>query len=234
MSKTVVIAGAASGIGAACAARFGRDGWRVVGWDRVVGSSSDVEWSEVDVTDNERLHRLAASVGPIDVAIYSAGIAVRKPATATTKEEWDRVIAVNLNGAFYFAHALYPRLREASGALVNIASVTAHVGLTERVAYSATKAAIVSLTRTLGIEWACDHIRVFSISPTFVDTPLIQRAVASGQIDVAQILDQTPQRRLLTPEEVAGCIFRLAGPDFVSITGSDVLLDGGFVAYGGF
>ena len=74
---------------------------------------------------------------------------------------------------------------------------------------------------------------VFSISPTFVDTPLIERGVATGQIDIAQILNQTPQRRLLSAEEVAGCIFRLAGPDFASVTGSDVLLDGGFVAYGG-
>jgi NAD(P)-dependent dehydrogenase (short-subunit alcohol dehydrogenase family) len=234
MSKTVVIAGAASGIGAACAARFGAEGWRVIGWDRAVGSAPEVQWSEVDVTDNDRLHDLASSLGPIDIAINSAGIAVRKVATATTKEEWDRVVSVNLNGAFYFAHALYPRLCEAAGVLVNIASVTAHVGLTERVAYSATKAAIISLTRTLAIEWARDDVRVFSISPTFVDTPLIQHGVASGQIDLAQILDQTPQRRLLSPQEVAGCIFRLGGPDFVSITGSDVLLDGGFVAYGGF
>jgi 3-oxoacyl-[acyl-carrier protein] reductase len=233
MRKTVVIAGAASGIGAACATRFAAEGWCVVGWDRAVGNSPDVDWSEVDVTDHERLGELAGSLAPVDVAINSAGIAVRKPAAITTAEEWDSVISVNLNGAFYFAQSLFARLREASGVLVNIASVTAHVGLTQRIAYSATKAAIISLTRTLAIEWAQDDIRVFSISPTFVDTPLIQRGVATGQIDIAQILNQTPQRRLLSAEEVAGCIFRLAGPDFASVTGSDVLLDGGFVAYGG-
>jgi NAD(P)-dependent dehydrogenase (short-subunit alcohol dehydrogenase family) len=230
----VVIAGAASGIGAACAARFATQGWKVFGWDAAPGASTDIEWSEVDVRDHDHLHELAGSLPPIDVAINSAGIAVRKPAIATTKDDWERVIGVNLNGAFFFAHALHSRLKAAAGVLVNIASITAHTGLSERAAYSASKAGVLSLTRTLAVEWASDGIRTISVSPTFVQTPLIQRGVVAGEIDLAAIVAQTPQRRLLGPDEVAASIFRLAGNEFASLTGSDVLLDGGFVAYGGF
>lgn len=228
-----MIAGAASGIGAACARKFAMEGWRVVGWDTVLGHGSDVEWAQVDVTDYEGLHELASSLQDVKVAINSAGIAVRKPAIAISKLEWDNVIDVNLNGAFYFAHALYSSLRAARGVLVNIASITAHVGLTERAAYSASKAGIISLTRTLGIEWASDGVRVFSVSPTFVDTPLIQRGIAAGEIDLQRVLHQTPQRRLLVANECAAAIFWLASSDFASFTANDLLLDGGFAAYGG-
>jgi NAD(P)-dependent dehydrogenase (short-subunit alcohol dehydrogenase family) len=193
-----------------------------------------MEWSEVDIRDYDRLHALAEGLPPIDVAINSAGIAIRKPATAISQEEWDRVVDVNLNGAFYFSHALHDRLQDASGVLIHIASVTGHQTLRDRVAYSATKAAVISLARTLAVEWAEDGVRVLSISPTFVDTPLIRRGVSAGEIDLSPILRQTPQGRLLDAEEVASAAFCLASSEFRSVTGADILLDGGFVAYGGF
>ena len=109
MRKTVVIAGAASGIGAACTDRVsppragvssgGTGPWQLAGRGLV----------RVDVTDHERLGELAGSLAPVDVAVNSAGIAVRKPPTITTAEEWDSVISVNLNGAFYFAQSLFAR-----------------------------------------------------------------------------------------------------------------------------
>jgi 3-oxoacyl-[acyl-carrier protein] reductase len=214
--------------------RFLAEGWSVIGWDVAPSNDPDVLWTQVDVRDWERVHELATSLPPLAAVVNAAGIAVRKLAAEVGKEEWDRVVGVNLSGAFYVAHALYPALRVGGGVLVNVASITARAGFTMRAAYSATKAGLLSLTRTLALEWAGDGIRVLAISPTFVDTPLIRRGVEEGTIDLEEIIRHTPQRRLLEPEEVSAAVFRLVSEDFRSVTGSDVLLDGGFVAYGGF
>jgi NAD(P)-dependent dehydrogenase (short-subunit alcohol dehydrogenase family) len=210
------------------------EGWSVIGWDIHPIEVNDITRVEVDVTDWDHVHELASSCPPIAVAVNAAGIVVRKPAVEVNQSDWDRVIGVNLTGSFYVAHALFPALRAAGGVLINIASITAHAGFTLRVAYSATKSAILSLTRTLALEWASDGVRVLAISPTFADTPLIRRGVEEGRIDIDEIVRHTPQRRLVEPDEIAGAVLRLAGNEFRSVTGSDVLLDGGFVAQGGF
>jgi 3-oxoacyl-[acyl-carrier protein] reductase len=231
---TVLVSGAASGIGEACVAKFASEGWDVFAWDINACETGDARCSIVDVSDFQGMKRAVLALPPIDVAINSAGIAVRKRAVALSQDEWDAVVRVNLSGAFYFSKLLHRSLATTRGVLVHLGSVTAHRTLRDRAAYSATKAGVASLARTLAIEWADDGIRVFSVSPTFVDSPLIQSGIASGEISWAAIVDQTPQKRFLTANEVAVAIFHLSSPHFPAMTGSDVLLDGGFTAYGGF
>jgi NAD(P)-dependent dehydrogenase (short-subunit alcohol dehydrogenase family) len=233
-TPTVLVTGAASGIGAACAARFADEGWQVIGWDLQTGNDRRVVWSQVDVTDWEGVHTAAGGLPALDCVVHCAGIAIRDFAVDMSREAWDRVVDVNLNGSFYVAHATQPVLAAGGGTLVMLASVAGRIGLKHRAAYGATKAAVLQLVRTLAAEWAPDGIRVVAVSPTFVRTPLVLEGIESGIIDVGTIERATPQARLLDPGEVAAVIFRLAGPDFAAVTGSEVLVDGGFGGYGGF
>lgn len=232
MAQTVLVTGAASGIGAASAARFRAEGWRVIGWDIEEPAGVD-EWTRVDVTDWDGLHAAAGSLPPLGCVVHCAGIAIRADAVDHAREDWDRVVSVNLNGSFYVAHAVHTALVRGGGLLVLLASVAGAVGLRHRAAYGSTKAAVRQLARTLAAEWAADGVRVVAVSPTFVRTPLVQAGIDAGRIDVAAIEALTPQARLLEPEEVASVIFRLAEPDFGAVTGAEIFVDGGFNAYGG-
>jgi NAD(P)-dependent dehydrogenase (short-subunit alcohol dehydrogenase family) len=231
--RRAVVTGAASGIGLATATRFLADGWEVHGWD-LLRRDLSIGWSNVDVTEWEAVHDAVAELDRVDCAVIAAGVGSREPAVMTTENEWRRVLAINLDGAFYCAHALQPALATAGGTLVFLASVTANVGFRNRAVYSASKAAIVSLTRSLAIEWAEDGIRVVAISPTFTKTPLVEAGISRGDTDPTQIYSRTPQRRMLDADEVAAAIVQIAGTTFRSVTGTQILLDGGLSAYGGF
>ncbi len=145
---------------------------------------------------------------------------------------WDRVIATNLSGTFYVSQALHPALSRAGGLVVNLASVTAHRAGRGRAAYATSKAAIRMLTEVLGLEWAEDGIRVVALSPSYVRTPMVERALAAGGLDEAAIVRRTPQGRLLDPAEVAAVIHELTGATFAAVTGSTIRVDGGWTANG--
>lgn len=230
----VLITGAASGIGAACAARYLDEGWRVIGWDREAGDDTRVEWHQLDVTDWEAVHLAAGELPALGAVVHSAGTGSRGAASELSQEEWDRVVAVNLSSVFYVSHATCEALKAGRGTLLALASVTASVGFVNRSVYSATKAAVVALMRNLAIEWAADGVRTVALSPTFTRTPLAQRGIDAGLTDEQSIYERTPQGRLLEPEEIATAIFRLAGPEFAGLTGSEVVLDAGLAAFGGF
>lgn len=233
-ASSVLITGAGSGIGSACVERFLAEGWRVFGWDRAPGSDQRVEWTSVDVTDWDAIGRHSVGLPPLGAVINCAGIGNREPAIELTKEEWDKVIAVNLSGSFYVARWIFPQLCAGRGVLVNISSITGLSGFRNRSVYSATKAAIISLTKHLAIEWSEFGVRVVTVSPGFTRTPLVDKGVREGKTAIDDIIRHTPQRRLIEPSELAAGIFRLVGPDFSALTGSNVLLDGGFDALSGF
>ncbi len=230
----VLITGAGSGIGSACAERFLSEGWRVVGWDLTPGSDARVEWHAADVTDWDGLGEVAALLPPLGAVINCAGIGNREPALALSKQEWDRVIAVNLSGSFYVARWVFPQLRAGHGVLVNIGSIVGTSGFTNRAAYAATKAAIIHLSKHLAIEWAEQGVRVITGSPGFTRTPMVAKGIHEGKTAIGDILRHTPLRRLVEPAELAASIWRLVGPDFSELTGANILLDGGFDALTGF
>ena len=123
--RTALVTGAGSGIGAACAARFLADGWSVIGWDVRRGEEARVAWAEVDVSDWDAVEAAAASVPPLAAVVNCAGIALMTPTLSMRREDWDRTIAINLNGAYYVSRHLYEPLRRAGGVLVQVASVNA-------------------------------------------------------------------------------------------------------------
>jgi 2-deoxy-D-gluconate 3-dehydrogenase len=177
-------------------------------------------------------------LGRLDILVNSAGIAIRRPATEVSLEDWDRVIAVNMTGTFLCSRAAARQMiaqgkdgRGSGGAIVQIASIMglSGGGLYPNISYQTSKGAVVNMTRALAVEWAPHGIRVNAVAPTWVKTPFI--AGLMGQPDlIARIERVTPLARLAEPEDVAAAVLYLAGAGASMVTGHTLFVDGGFLA----
>lgn len=191
MPKSIFITGGASGIGRAIAVRFAAEGWYVgladinlpgVWETQALLPAGQSEAFRLDVTDaagwDKALADFARVAGQVTVVANNAGLPAGGPLHELTLEEIDRLIDVNLKGVFYGARAAYPHLKAAApgSALINTASAAALYGMANQSLYGATKAGVKSLTESLEAEWAGDGIRVRSLMPSFIDTPLLQHA----------------------------------------------------------
>lgn len=232
--RVAVITGAASGIGAACARLLVAEGWSVVGWDLVAGSTDGVQWQTVDVSDAAAVRHAADEVSTAGLLINSAGVSERASAAEMRPEQWARVLDVGLSGTFFASQGLYPALRAGGGTIVNVASIFGHRAIAGRANYCAAKAGVVALTEVLGLEWARDGIRVLAVSPGFVATELVRAAIEGGWVSEAAITARTPMARLAGADEIARAIVALAGEAFSFATGTTVIIDGGWCANGGF
>lgn len=221
----MVVTGSAGGIGAAIRRRFTIDGDTVVGLDVVDG---------VDVTEPEACVAACAEVvathGRLDVLCNNAGISAVGDVVTSTPDEWERVFAVNVFGVANMSRAALPHMRAAGGgAVVNTCSVAAAVGLVERAVYSASKGAVLALTRAMAADEVRHGIRVNCVSPGTVWSPWVERLVASTD-DPEAALDalrrRQPLGRLVGVDEVADAVAYLAA-ETTYTTGTDVLLDGG-------
>ncbi len=222
--RTAIVTGGASGIGRECVRQLRADGWRAVVWDR----SEQDGGVAVNVADYASVAAAAEQLDGIDLLINAAGIAGgREPVADKAPAEWDNVLAVNLNGTFYCAHALYPQLRLRRGVIVNIASVAGLVMMKGRAHYAVSKAAVATLTRSLANEWATDGIRVIAISPGYVKTPMVKHSIDSGELSEPKLAALHPMNRLASTEEIAGAIIALSKPPFLFMTGAIVEIDGG-------
>jgi NAD(P)-dependent dehydrogenase (short-subunit alcohol dehydrogenase family) len=234
MTAVAVITGAASGIGKACVEALKLDDWTVLGWDVDPGEDRDVRWSEVDVGDFESVGAAAVDVPSVSLLVNAAGISDRAPAAEMTPEQWNRVVRVDLTGTFYVCRALHAALLRGKGTVVNIASIAAHRSFAGRANYCAAKAGVVALTEVLGLEWASEGIRVVAVSPGYVATPMMVAGIQGGHIEEGAVLNRTPMNRLASPEEIASAIVALAGNSFSYMTGTTVVIDGGWCAKGDF
>ena len=227
--------GAASGIGAAVARRFVGEGWRVLGWDLLPGDDSDLEWTGLDISDWDAVAEASRDLPPLHAAVHCAAIARLTPIMEMTREDWDRTLAVNLNGSFYVARHLFHALDRANGALALLSSVNSKNTTRFRAPYNASKAGVVSLTQALAVEWALagSKVRVFAVSPGLTRTPQALMRIESGAIDEETLLGRTPTRRWIEPDELATAIVRLVGPEFSALHGGNVFLDVGYDAWGG-
>jgi NAD(P)-dependent dehydrogenase (short-subunit alcohol dehydrogenase family) len=166
----------------------------------------------------------------IDVAVNCVGINIRKPSLRVEEPDWDRVLNINLKGAFFFAQAAARAFirQKTKGKIIIIASLLGLVGMEERAAYSASKAGLVNLIRALAVEWAPDHIHVNAIAPTFIPTAL-NRHTLKGRLR-KKILERTPLKRLGRPEDLVGTAILLASEASDFMTGQTIVIDGGWLS----
>ena len=241
--KTILITGAAGGVGRATVKLFHERGFRVIGVDRqsvYAEFPADGLFIQADISVPENLEKIIAQAtqfsSTLDVLVNNAAFQVTKPLVETTVEEWDMVMASNLRSVFLGAKLAYPLLKaEGGGAIVNVSSVHAVATSANIAAYAASKGGLLALTRAMAIEFAKDNIRVNAVLPGAVDTPMLRAGFhrgrnneASEEIQLAALAAKTVNGRVALPEEIASVIYFLADPAQSSfITGQGLLADGG-------
>jgi len=220
--KRALVTGAGSGIGAAVARLLESEGAEVVAADL---NATDIR---LDVRDESQV---AEVVRDVDVLVNVAGIGSTTSAPETELDVWEDVFAVNARGTFLCCkHAIPGMIARGGGAIVNIASVAALVGLRNRAAYCASKGAVVSLTRALAVDHVKDNIRVNAVCPGTVDSPWVRRLVEEAGESLDELTARQPLGRLGTPEEVADAVAYLASDAAGFVTGSVLVIDGGLTA----
>jgi 3-oxoacyl-[acyl-carrier protein] reductase len=224
-SRTAVITGGMSGLGAATAARLAEDGVRVIRLD--VTDGADLR---VDVTDAAAVDAAAAAVGPVDILINSAGIVgPNVPLWEVPPDGWERVFAVNVSGIFHTCRSFVPGMRERGwGRIVNIASMAGKDGNPNMSPYSASKAAVIGLTKSLGKELATSGVIVNAIAPAVIETPM---NAETGPEALAHIRSLIPMKRVGQPGEVAELIAWLASDRVSFSTGAVYDISGGRATY---
>ena len=184
-----------------------------------------------DVIREERVESALAAMPAHDILVNSAGSNQPEPFVDVEATTFDQIFSLNVRAAFMVTQLVVRRLiaAERPGVVINISSQMGHVGAANRSVYCATKHALEGLTKALGVELAPHGIRVVSVAPTFVDTPMT-RPFFQQPAFRDEVLDSIPLGRLGTPQEVAAAVVFLAGPNAAMITGSSLLVDGGWTA----
>lgn len=230
-----VVTGGASGIGAAITARLRAGGARVAVLDRAVeGAEADLALS-ADISDDEGVHaaiaRVVDELGGIDIVVNNAGIGAQGTIEDNGDDEWARVLDVNVLGLVRVSRAALPALRRsAHAAIVNTCSIAATAGLPQRALYSASKGAVLALTRAMAADHLAEGIRVNAVSPGTADTPWVGRLLGSApdpDAERAALEARQPHGRLVSADEVAEAVAYLADPRNGSTTGTSIAVDGG-------
>ncbi len=244
--RTVLVTGAAGGIGRATIQLFHESGWRVIGVDRAPLEEefpADGIFIQADISLPSEMERIFAEAerftGTLEALVNNAALQIAKPVLETSVEEWDAVMASNLRSVFLGVKLAYPMLKQAGGgAIVNVSSVHAIQTSANIAAYAASKGGLLALTRALAIEFAPDNVRVNAILPGAVDTPMLRAGLTRGHAGSGNILERldnlarkTVNGRIGQPLEIARAIYFLADGDQSSfMTGQALVVDGGATA----
>ena len=243
MKKVALITGSSRGIGRAEAIKLAHDGYAVCincveredkaqeAVEQLVSGGCEAMWYKADVADAAAVKQMVTEVektlGAVTLLVNNAGIAKQCLFQDMTEDYWKRIFDVNLNGAFNTIQAVLPHmLHEHSGCIINTSSIWGQHGASCEVAYSATKHAIIGLTRSLAQELAPTNIRVNCVAPGVIDTDMVQ---VLGEETLAALAEDTPAGRLGRPEDIAAVVSFLASDAASFITGQVITSDGGFI-----
>ena len=243
--SVVLVTGASSGIGAACAIAFAEAGWDVM----AAGRDEDRLDEVADVSDNiatwagelagsadcdELVADTIEEFGALDCLVNSAGILKRGDAAETSDEDWRRMMTINLDVPFFLSRAALPWLIESRGSIVNVASYWGLRADVRTVSYATSKGGLLLLTRSMALDHAHDGVRVNAVCPGGVDTPMLAAEAHESELDIDEFLVQaaeaSPNGAIASPEQVAALVLFLASDDARHITGASIPIDGGLSA----
>ena len=246
--KTALITGGAKGIGLAISHELINDGWNVVitgrdataiasavaglnsGPGKAVGKVMDVrDRASIDAVFTE----IRTEFESLDSLINCAGVIIRDESESLSEPDWNTVIDTDLSGVFKCSQAAYADLVKSPGAtIVNVGSIAGSVGIAGRAGYTAAKAGLEGLTRTLGLEWADRDIRVNAVAPGWTRTEMVAGGIKDGRLSEAALTARIPQQRLAEPSEIAKVVKFLMSSDSSYITGQTIVVDGGITING--
>jgi meso-butanediol dehydrogenase/(S,S)-butanediol dehydrogenase/diacetyl reductase len=243
--KVVIVTGAGSGIGAATARAFGREGAHVVLVDQneeglnSVAADLTAGTATVRVADvsNEQqitdlIDETADSFGSLDVLVNNAGVVVMADVPGTSTEDWRKIMSVDVDGVFFGCRAALPHLVRSKGNIVNMSSVSGLAADWRQAAYNAAKGAVSNLTRAMALDSGKDGVRVNAVAPTLIRSAMTEDMIGDPQI-LAAFQERIPLGRFGEPEEVADAILFLASDDARFLTGVILPVDGGVTASNG-
>jgi NAD(P)-dependent dehydrogenase (short-subunit alcohol dehydrogenase family) len=249
--KVAIITGAAVGIGKATAALFAAEGCGVAVLDRdapaaqacaseINGAGGRAIAVVADVTSAESVEEAVAAtereLGGLHIVVNNAGVIGRGTVETTDEQEWHRVLDVNLTGVFLMSRAAIPAIRRAGGgAIVNVSSAAGLAGWYDQAAYDASKGGVVNLSRSMGLDFAAEGIRVNCLVPAHVVTPMSENFIADAGAEAKSARERTlaaiPMGRFSRPEEIASAALFLASDEASYVTGTTLVVDGGYLAH---
>jgi NAD(P)-dependent dehydrogenase (short-subunit alcohol dehydrogenase family) len=246
--RVCVVTGGGRGIGAAIAGRFAAEGAKLAILERepTLGEETvrrleergaDARFYHVDVADEDGViavaERVVSDFGWVDGLVNNAGIGRLGASMSFPTDDFRQSLDVMVTGVFLCSREFGKAMRDGKGGvIVNLSSINGIVAFPMRLAYSAAKAAVISMTRVLATEWAGYGIRVNAVAPGNTRTEMVQEAIDQGLIDVDTYMDHTPLRRMAEPEEIAEAVLYLASPRSSFVTGQVIAADGGWTAFG--
>ncbi len=241
--RHALVTGGATGIGLAITKSLHSAGARVTiasrNIERVNAVASELDGVtgvQLDVTDAADISAVFEQAGPVDILVNNAGIAHAAPFEKTSLEQWSKIMAVNLTGVFLCTQAVLASMRESNeGRIINIASTAGLKGAPYISAYAASKHGLIGMTQSLALEFATTGITANCVCPGFTDTQMVDDAITnissktgrSGDAALAELVQYNPQKRLITPQEVADTVLWLCQDSSRSITGQSIVIGGG-------